>query len=624
MNNVFVWNTAAAEQVRASSERALQNQSNDMRQTAARLLEAANQQEAQAAQLQAKLPIMKTITRTISGRYLGNGEYELETITEQVVDAAATASVRAQIAQLRAAVAELRSAARVLDAEKYELDRATRRANELFYEMFNLCQQTDARYAQRLSEIREEIMAYLYRIQELRDSIGVQSSVGNASIGAVLMNYTSFRMPWSTVREILARPHNNISQLDYNNLAWFFTLQDTNQGMQRFLNYLADPIDVISFNAGGVNNVLFSGDVAFSICPHKVANLQHHLEIGIAVSSYVLMTLPQGNSYNVIERRLYAKMVRTTMLSVIASNLRTWENTATGQQLSHVFVGREVNGYAGGPFSISGGGSRYDGWNLSFQRAHGVDISPSLPPGTSSQFIVQTPQQRRSIYISQALDGIGLAAAHSDLLVGNLNMMHNFDRTAAIWEATRRVAVAAALSEAFDALGLPQAILYGSEIWHTVREQEAQALEARIRNYEIANELHLGQYFRDLFIMGVAVVENGEIQLRTWPSPYTYAAFNSFNNTMANFVSGDGGPESFQRVTWQAFMRNPMEYYAYHRDLNPARTSTVYANAQDARNAQWVRNAPVAAQAETQTSEENTTQGNPPQEPIDPSAETYH
>jgi len=289
MDICFVWNAASAEQVRAASERVLESQSNDMRQAAQRFLEVANQREAQASQLQARLPIMRTVTETISV-YIGNGEYESQTFTRQEVDEIATANTMAQIAELRAAVAELRNSARQFDAEAYELDRATRRANELFYEMFNLCQQTDALYAQRLSAIRDEIMAYLHRIQELRDSIGVESAVGNASIGAVLMNPTSFSMTWGAVREILDRPHNNITELQYANLAWFFTLQDTNQGMQRFLNYLAEPINTVPLNRG----LPFRGDMAFSICPHKVSNLQHHLEAGIAVSTHLLMELPQG------------------------------------------------------------------------------------------------------------------------------------------------------------------------------------------------------------------------------------------------------------------------------------------------------------------------------------------
>jgi len=449
-----------------------------------------------------------------------------------------------------------------------------------------------------------EIMSYLQKIQALRDSIGIESAVGNASIGAVLMNPDSFSMTWAMVGDLLARPHNQLSDTDYSSLAWYFALLDTIQGQQRFLNYMAEPISVLSFDVG-VSHTAFRGNMAFAMCPHKVANLRFQLENGIAAHMDVLMGLPYGSYlYDRFLRERNAMMARSTMLSVIDSHLRAWDNLATGRELMHVFIGNAVVGYTGGPFTISSVGNFGD-TILTFQRAIAENMGTS-PSAAGIQYVVATPLNQE-IRFTRVLEGPGLATEINDQLEHELRIRHNFNRSAAIWSAATTVARSAVLAAAWAVSGQPEAMLHVLEIIGDVNRQAAMADAAWLRSRNIADMAHLGHYYRDFYLTGIAVRDGSDRQLHIWPSQYTYAAFNSFNNTVGPSTQPSTQPQQnsgphpsglmgerplgFHVITWPEFMRNPLAHFEFYRNLNSAQRDLVSANVESARTAQRERNA---------------------------------
>ena len=118
----------------------------NLRDEAKRFLEEATRREEDITRIECQLPIRKMVEVMVP-----NNTGELVARRERVTDTEATAAardrigdLRDEIGDLREEVDELRSAAKLFDEEVYKLDRATRRANELFIEMFSICQQADA------------------------------------------------------------------------------------------------------------------------------------------------------------------------------------------------------------------------------------------------------------------------------------------------------------------------------------------------------------------------------------------------------------------------------------------------------------------------------------------------
>ena len=167
MSDIFVWNETLGEQVRSQTERAINGQSSDMRSTAESFRSEADRHEAQADQLESRLPIMKTITETREDHQ--GGTY---TVSRSVENVLATQQARAQIREMRAQAQEVRRAADELERAADELDREAEALNKLFREYFELTQSIDGACAARMEAIRAEIEAHIRNIEAIRDSFG--------------------------------------------------------------------------------------------------------------------------------------------------------------------------------------------------------------------------------------------------------------------------------------------------------------------------------------------------------------------------------------------------------------------------------------------------------------------
>ena len=175
MDMEFVWNESLGEQIREASHRALQGQTGDIRQTAVRFRTEAERHEQSAARLQATLPRMMLEERI--GTWTNSEGYEeTYTYTVRVEDVAATASVQAEITQMRAQAAQVRKAAAVLDREADELERMIAKTEQLFRNLFELTRNADMAYAAKMLQIKEEIAGVLNDMREIRDSFSDSSS----------------------------------------------------------------------------------------------------------------------------------------------------------------------------------------------------------------------------------------------------------------------------------------------------------------------------------------------------------------------------------------------------------------------------------------------------------------
>jgi len=161
----LVWDETLGEQIREASDRALQQQASEMRETARDFQRQATQREQQILRLEATLPIFKTVTFTHSDSD-GNTFYK----TEQVQDHAATAEIREQINQMKRESAQVRQAADVLLRAANELDDRSTMLNQKYREMQRMLQSTDQRYAQQIEQLSEKMRAFTAKMTALQES----------------------------------------------------------------------------------------------------------------------------------------------------------------------------------------------------------------------------------------------------------------------------------------------------------------------------------------------------------------------------------------------------------------------------------------------------------------------
>jgi len=302
----FAWNLNDANRVREATDRAMRDNADNMHRAAKRLLEMATRLYEEAERLE-RLPTIttsETRTRVVT---LPDGTTKTEEYTEWVTDYSAMAIRAERIEKLKKDAEELRYKARNLSEEAYELDRATRRANELFQDLFRKAQETDGRYAGYINDIKNQITGYIDRIQELRDSIGVISPGGNASRGAVLMNPDSFAPAWAGIQNILSRPASDITVSEYGILAHFFIMTACDiPATERFLNYLARPLDFTVYNPRGPGigvwgdqytpwTGLSPDQMIFGFDSEIVGNIKAVIDVSIALWLDVHVELLWGN-----------------------------------------------------------------------------------------------------------------------------------------------------------------------------------------------------------------------------------------------------------------------------------------------------------------------------------------
>jgi len=157
-----VFNISAMEEIRAANEAALSRQISDMENTKRNCESTASELESEAS---AQEDIASSAMMTES--YTDN---EGNTSYYEVPDTAARAAAAAQASALRAQASALRDMAAALASAISSLQSAISETNAYMRRLIAAVQQTDLRYAQKMSIINEQIAGYTAKMQELFDS----------------------------------------------------------------------------------------------------------------------------------------------------------------------------------------------------------------------------------------------------------------------------------------------------------------------------------------------------------------------------------------------------------------------------------------------------------------------
>jgi len=255
----FVWNEIQAEDIRQQSVAAMQGTYECMREQALVFTNEIKDLELEVAAIEATLPIMKNETRTgtttLTKTDADGYPYEVsETYyyTVEVVDQAATSAAQAQIAELKHRIDELRRAAKALEMAAQMLQDKIAATNALFCKLHSLAVETDEASAAKMREIKGRIESYIAKIGNIRDSFGNKFTTEadgtvyfGSSSGSILTNPTNFaEVPWWWLEEIFRLPADMITDRQFSLLAFYFTLADTVSSQERFLNLMAQPVDI--------------------------------------------------------------------------------------------------------------------------------------------------------------------------------------------------------------------------------------------------------------------------------------------------------------------------------------------------------------------------------------------
>jgi len=401
MTDIFIWNEQSAEQVRRESERALQGQSSDMKETALLFTNRATNLEMQATALLeqsnamlATLPIMKTIHYPISdpNGYTGYSTKQVEDTAASQNIASSAADMQARAEELRRAALLLRTSANSLTRAATELDHKIQSTNNLFRQMFEYAQKTDARYAARIQDIKDQISAYIYRMEALRDSFDFAS--GSIDLSALYRGpsegWSDFKhnlsaegvklvlserahlaglrvwesnspinwseAEWNAMATILQRPLAHevsgttiavITQEHFAALARRFAELTYAGDMERFLNMMAFPVDMEPFQ----NSIaIYSEDFTkYRACPLRIGMVQMHLELQVAVITRQQMSLPlDSQAFRGLQEDTLRLMQSSAILHVAAEIAAISHQSLPGNAPNQRLLACMGNG----PFSI--------------------------------------------------------------------------------------------------------------------------------------------------------------------------------------------------------------------------------------------------------------------------------
>jgi len=545
----LVWNTESAERVRSESERIMQDQSSNLRQSAKSFLEAASRNDARIAQISARLPIMMTVEVSIEVRDEDGNYMHTRTESRSVQDTAAMAAAQAEIAQLRAANEELRSAARKFDSEAYEHDRAIRRTNELFAEMFELAQAVDTRYAARLSEIKMAIDNYLDRILELRDSMGIETP-GGSTRGALLMNQTTFTTPWVTIGEILAKPYERITVNEFEVLAFHFVNLNTPAAQERFLNMMARPVPIPPHSHAFSNEF---GFVPFEVCARTISEIRTHVDLKISANLAVTMMIPTSDpNFDRLERENRRLMQQSTLLAVAGEIARDsqWQNPEPSWR-------RVLHCQGNGPFRVEelvpGSGI------ITMTVNHGIlEGTPPFDTGEIRFLGDSALRGNNPVHIRPAHTCAGVNSAARSLAAHNFRVINNFDLSSHLLSGPGEIALTLITPES---LGLA---VTTARIFVEIPVEVLNAREIQRSFEQFLNYATVGQYHQNFRLNGVIVEEEGVRgrdpilwDIFSWPTAYTFLAIDALNDVSASYVNRHN-QASIPQFTPQQFFENPL------------------------------------------------------------------
>jgi len=574
----FVWEENSGEQVRNASQRAMDAQIAELEQTMERYNREADRLEREARRIESTLPIMRSET-SFTTMWDMHGPFTVSR-TVQVEDVAATSALRTQASTLRAEAQTIREAGGKLAVAGRVLDQRIASTNALFRELFELTRQADAASAVRIREIKNQIETYTHKIRAIQNSLSEWESteerhflraIIDASRQRRLVGLDTHAEAWNYFREILNLPADEITEQQYANLAWFLILQDTPQDQERFLNYLADPIDVPQLHTVNPHN-----DVPFVVCPLKVAGIQRHIYAG----TFVLLIrqfqlIEDGTPLYDATIRLLTEERRTLMqrhaLLVVAGELGTrsngewgWEQDDPNRPIRRALFA-EPNSQ--GPFTITQNTGRNirgetvsDGITLSVQ--HGTIAVIGDEPFATAHFNRVDRANfmgNNTIYISD-----GLAPPEASRLMGDLQFeivyaRHSSFNTVSyiasqVMDKVRAAAIAVAWKKYFPIAGATAA-LYGLEILLKVSPAESKAESLRQDIMNMRDAYLFGWYTYHFELDTILISEEGRAwQALSWPTFNSYASIHAFNHiTLQNF-------------TWAEFMQNPSVAFEIYKD----------------------------------------------------------
>jgi len=600
----FIWNVPAAEQVRASSERAMEAQAGNMDRAAGELLMQATRVEAEAVRLQATLPIMRTITGTTTEEREGTrtnskGEEESYTYTayveytREVEDAVAIARVEAEIAQRRRLVEALRREAKELSDEARLLLQKKASTNAMFDELFRMAQETDYRYAARIAIFKSDIQRYMARILELRDSIGYITP-GGSTIGALLNNQNAYLDQWEMSEYILSRRTRPITPAEFRTLAWFYSKLDTLEGQQRFLNMFLEPVNL----PDGVSAL--PNHPAFSICPHKIAGVQRHIDSGIDELLSLQMGLDHtGNEYRIVQRNRDHLMNLSALLTMV--NSLTDHNVEIALR-QHADPGIQQRVLLGGfndqPITLTAGDERRTIVTFNqgsvFTHLIQADSPGNFPSSTIRQTSVQhgniTPPEQgihltqwykfdgneSQIAITSVLGGAGVAWSHLQGETNHHLIRHAFDLethiTTQLINSTASSVLGGLLSLAPG--GVETAASHVINFGNIFTSIPSARAEAERRQQEVLSRSDMERfrnYQSHFAYRGVVIHGNGPPQILTWPTVLTFEAVDALDHVLRNNRLADitPSPENITQLhfTREQYMENPTAVFEVYRAL---------------------------------------------------------
>ena len=171
----FVWNETLAEQIQYETKRAMRSQTDEIRRTAEQFKSEADRHKERADQLRDRLPIMKIEQRT-GTRTNRDGYIETYIYRERVEDLVASRELEEEAREMEEQAEEVLRAAEELIRAADELERLMEEAEALVRKLFELVQRADMSYAGKIMAIKEQIAAFINKMNAIRDSFGGEPS----------------------------------------------------------------------------------------------------------------------------------------------------------------------------------------------------------------------------------------------------------------------------------------------------------------------------------------------------------------------------------------------------------------------------------------------------------------
>ena len=238
---------------------------------------------------------------------------------------------------------------------------------------------------------------------------------------------------WDEIHEILSRPYDAISEIEYETLAMVFLTLESDEDLTRFIQYLADPVMVPSitpgswlYNQDGIESELltipeFRNQVseitrdsgahfdAHTICPNRIAMIQSFLILDTAIvldEKISLNRIEEGARYTELMLQYEHLIERSTLLGVVHS-IANQDEILTDIRSYR----RGIGGDANGPLITIESSELDAGGHL--VRFNDVGISKIFNPDSNDHHpsIWLTFPENRTIFVSSAQNGTNITAA---------------------------------------------------------------------------------------------------------------------------------------------------------------------------------------------------------------------